>query len=343
MIMMNNRKAFTMVELLTVVSIIALLLGILLPSISAIRARAKEVAQIAQFNTIETALETFNQVYGDYPPSNLYDNSSPVQQVYMGSQKLAEALLGWDLMGFHLKTAWRSDGCTGNLAFNNSTPGVTDLSYDPFRTGPTTNGQPATLFERKGPYLDTAKANAFKISDLYPSLIGANYNTFVLCDVYRVRKLIDKTTGKVIFAGSPILYYKANTANKTIDSNFAPPPVSPLTFTNRIYDYFDNKWITDLPKLTANGYGSVYHPLGYLDKSGTDYPVFYESKVDYNPNKAPPMAVGPATYGGSGKGYGIRDPKAGSNPTLPYNPVTYILISAGPDGLYGTADDIHNF
>ena len=44
-IKMNNRKAFTMVELIMVVIIIALLLGILLPAVSAIRAKAKETAE----------------------------------------------------------------------------------------------------------------------------------------------------------------------------------------------------------------------------------------------------------------------------------------------------------
>ena len=58
---MNNRKAFTIVELLTVVTIIALLLGILLPSIAMVRAKAKETAQKAQFMTIEMTLEAFNR------------------------------------------------------------------------------------------------------------------------------------------------------------------------------------------------------------------------------------------------------------------------------------------
>ena len=63
--MMNNRKAFTIVELLTVVTIIALLLGILLPSIAMVRTKAKETAQKAQFVTIEMALEAFKQDYGE--------------------------------------------------------------------------------------------------------------------------------------------------------------------------------------------------------------------------------------------------------------------------------------
>jgi type II secretory pathway pseudopilin PulG len=321
MIMMNNRKAFTIVELITVVTIIALLLGILLPSIAMVRAKARETAQKAQFNTIEMALEAFKQDYGDYPPSKWWIPPLSAATSYCGAQKLAEALLGWDLMGFHPKTDWRADGF-------DASGGTT--SYDPakIRLIPITN-QPETLTERKGPYLEVATANAFRNSDLFNV---SNY-PYVLCDVYRVRKL---TIGaKTVFAGSPILYYKANTANKTIDANFAPPPPPlQLVFLNRIYDYYDNWPITSSTKLTANGPGGLKHPIDY--PAGTDYRVFYGDKY------IGPPYIPTATYGGSGIGYGIRDPRI-ANPVRPYNPDTYILISAGPDGYYGTADDIHNY
>jgi hypothetical protein len=38
----------------------------------------------------------------------------------------------------------------------------------------------------------------------------------------------------------------------------------------------------------------------------------------------------------------IRDPKIEAR-AWPYRPESYILISAGADGLYGTSDDIKNF
>ena len=89
-------------------------------------------------------------------------------------------------------------------------------------------------------------------------------------------------------------------------------------------------YITSNRKLTANGPAGLWHPFDYLGGA-----VFYSDKY----TGPPPI---PNTYGGSGTGYGIRDPKI-SSPKRPYNPDTYILISAGPDGYYGTADDIHNF
>jgi type II secretory pathway pseudopilin PulG len=326
---MTNRKAFTLVEIVTVVMIIALMMGLLTTSVVSVRARARDAAQRAQFHVIEMGIEAFKQMYGDYPPSSwTWDpalNYNPADS-YCGAQKLAEALLGWDLMGFHPKTAWRADGYSGaGIAPGNST----EFSYDPGRVRSI-----ATLSERKGPFLDVSRANAFRMSELYPAIPNKPY---LLCDVYRVRKLTDKTTGKTVFAGSPILYYKANTANKTIDGNniYAPPPTPPqIRLTNRIYDATDNQLITQLLKLNAYGPTGMRHPLGY--SVGTDYPVFYDYVHPY------PTLGPPPVFGGNGRGYGIRDSKF-TNPDRPYNPDSYILISAGPDGYYGTEDDIHNY
>jgi hypothetical protein len=62
---------------------------------------AKETQQRAQITTIEMILTAFKNDYGDYPPSHGYDNSGNVDDYYCGAQTLAEALVGWDLMGFH--------------------------------------------------------------------------------------------------------------------------------------------------------------------------------------------------------------------------------------------------
>jgi prepilin-type N-terminal cleavage/methylation domain-containing protein len=99
-------NGLTLMELLIVLAIISLLVGLLLPALGAVRKAAREAKQQAQITTIELALVAFKNDYGDYPPSS---NVLPSFK-YFGSQKLSEALLGWDLLGCHPKSAWRADG-----------------------------------------------------------------------------------------------------------------------------------------------------------------------------------------------------------------------------------------
>jgi len=56
----NRRAAFTIVELLTVMSIIVILIGLLVPALNQVKKYAYEVKQRAQLKSIDTALELFN-------------------------------------------------------------------------------------------------------------------------------------------------------------------------------------------------------------------------------------------------------------------------------------------
>ena len=296
--MKREKTGFTLVELLTVLAIVAMLVGLLIPSLNLIRNTAKEAKQKAQLTEIGLALTAFRNDYGDYPPSSWLPPGD-----YCGAQKLAEALLGRDLLGFHPKSNWSA----------------TDLTYpDPATTPPAVFE--ANLRERKGPYLELATTNAFKLGDLYgpalaASALSTSPDTFVICDSFGVKK-VTLVSGETVKAGTPILYYRANTTSKTID-----PAVLPH---ERIYNVRDNVPLIDqLQSVEENIADAQDHPLGML--IGGDYPVFYNARYDY----------------GVGIGYGIRDPKV---PTpWPYRPDSYLLISAGIDGIYGTSDDICNF
>ncbi|HEY1922028.1 MAG TPA: type II secretion system protein, partial [Tepidisphaeraceae bacterium] len=61
---MNKRKAFTLVELLVVIGIIALLAGILLPAVNHMRRSAQITGQKADFQSIGTALEQYKSDFG---------------------------------------------------------------------------------------------------------------------------------------------------------------------------------------------------------------------------------------------------------------------------------------
>jgi len=289
------------VELLTTLAIIAMLVGLLVPALNLVRNIAKETKQKAQLTTIGMALTTFKNDDGDYPPSVWPDMTPPPppRTDYCGAQKLAEALLGRDLLGFHPKSTWSA----------------TDPAWypDPATTPPAVFE--ANLDERKGRYLELATANAFRLGisgpgnrdGLFDNPAPLAPHTFVICDVFGVKKITIVQPGPagktdVFKAGTPILYYRANTSSKTIE-----PPAKPF---ERIYNFLDNQALIGLKRLPDQ---IKDHRLG--DTAGV-FPFFY------------------AEY--------IRDPKITARP-WPYRHDSYILISAGLDGEYGTKDDIRNF
>jgi len=326
----RTAKGFTLVELLTTVGIIAILVTLLMPAVNMVRKMAKEAEQKAQFNTIGMGLEAFKSDMGKYPESKwLYYNSGIRERDYQGAQRLSEALVGWDLLGVHPDTAWKANGWNE------------DNSRRIYPQRPINTADPdvqKNLDERLGVYLDNPTEHAFKLCSrsnnvddglFYPrDFPGAYYsnniqNTFVLCDVFKERRinLVDPLTSTItnvtVKAGTPILYYKADLSSKQMSYAASLDP----TLGSR-YNVSDNIMYMNLPPLSEVGKTTVTK----VHKLGNDPALFYNT---------------PQQPQNSGATYGVIDMKV---PTLwPHRPDSYILISAGWDGLYGTSDDIFNF
>jgi type II secretory pathway pseudopilin PulG len=300
-----------MIEILVVVGIIAILIGILVPALTMVQKSAKIVKQRAQFTAIDLGLAAFRSDYGDYPPSSWWNPTAGPPEDTCGAQKLAEALLGWDLLGFHPSSAWRGDGMVLDSL------GALVPIY-----------APTTLDARKDRYIELDAANVFQLGQVPAQSLDGLFldtkgsgtgqlapKTYVLCDAFEVPgRRITQPDRKPVSPGTPILYYKATPSYKTI--------VAPADPQNRTYNSRDNIKLIGLGRLTdAMGAAGTrrLHPLD---------PLYTQV------NLQDPPAVDFYDY--------IRDPTVTSM-RWPYRPDSYILISAGPDGLYGTPDDIRNF
>lgn len=67
----QSRAGFTLIELLMAISIIALLIGLLIPAIGGARRNAR-IAQVkSEIGVLESALAQFQSQFGEYPPSRI--------------------------------------------------------------------------------------------------------------------------------------------------------------------------------------------------------------------------------------------------------------------------------
>jgi type II secretory pathway pseudopilin PulG len=285
----RHGKAFTIVELLTVMSIIVILIGLLVPALNKVKQYARNVKQKAQFHSIEAAMELFDSQFGGYPDSTYSTPGATGTFAYCGAEKLAEAMMGRDLMGYHPDSTFRSD----------RTDGLNRALYTPL-----------SLAARAGPFLPLENANAYSLGELYKNFATLNFDPcdFVLCDVYD--RVTNIRTGRKV--GMPVLYYKANTSKQS--HNLQEPD-----YADNIYNWRDNEPLLRLgmPFDTAS---RTHRLLSYTDPKGV----------------VPAEPLGKRFY------WNIRNEQV-SSISRPYRADSYILISAGWDGEYGTADDICNF
>jgi type II secretory pathway pseudopilin PulG len=299
----NKRAAFTIVELLTVMSIIIILMGLLAPAMNRVRRYARRVNQKNQFHSIDVALELFRAEFDGYPDSGALDGSTPAGGVpYCGAMKLAEAMVGQDLLGFHPDSRFLADGTDG---LGNR------LYYFPPSTPPP---PPGNLEARKEHSLPLELANAYKLNNIYSDtgIFATIEDRVVLCDVYT--RVMNLSTGKRI--GMPILYYKANTSNSLHDVTM--PDQS-------IYNYLDNHELVRLGMPWNPPPGGPMHKL-FHDPPGED------------------GMLGTADDEVEGEKLYIKTINEKiTSMVRPYRVDSYILLSAGYDGQYGTRDDVFNF
>jgi len=308
-IVKRRRQGFTIVELLTVLAVIAILIGLLLPATTMVRRMAHNTRQKSQMTAIALGLEAFRNDFGFYPPSNASPN--PTQPAYCGAQKLAIAMVGLDTMGFNRLS-------TGSLEDMSGPGGDQSASHWDYYTGED------TLALRQDPYVPAETANAFQLGNS-----GTTFGLFssppaswdalslVLCDTFG-KTLIQLRNGQTKRAGAPLLYFRANPLAKTIRGN--AQNLEDLT-----YNFNDNAAFV---QMRAAQRKDAVRPLAEVVNQVSPADFFYGLDD-------------PANNVTGALGY-IQDP-TGTIRAKAYNPDSYLLISAGEDGIYGTPDDICNF
>lgn len=319
----RTESGFSLVELLTVVGIIALLIGILLPTMNASRIEAKRGATRAFLASCERGVEMFNTDFGQYPDSRrridpvikwpAIDGTTPSDGEWLtGAHWLARAMVGHDGQG---------------VDYGGLTLAAQQHEWDRFNVDPS-NGRPlGDLKKRRGRYVDKAvyrmDINACPRSS--PTAPGPRTGRIVLLDTFEY----------------PVIYYRANARAENgfaLDSAVAgsPPPIPGNAGDGPgVYTHEDNAAITGLANDPgwdfANNGATKYHGLGDF---GTTV------AASFNPKATP----SDSRKGASFTGYlHNADAFRQARTVKPVKETSFVLITAGPDGIYGTPDDVSNF
>jgi prepilin-type N-terminal cleavage/methylation domain-containing protein len=304
-----TKRAFTLVELLTVVAIISLLIGILLPSLSRARAQARKVKVQSQLDAIGKGLEMFRNDHRDYPDSaprkdrftNLPFGADHAE--LFGAHWLARAMGGVDLKGIDVD----ADAMDAYV----TTPADNTIDYTAYKDEA----------QRSGAYIELESAPPTRDDQIANPSGATPTERFVLLDDY----------------GFPILYYKANPTGGVA---FAPERAA----GSAIYYQEDNELFTGSDSTTSKleswpFKGSDPHDL-----------YFYKGDIDGDPESRKKVAASPDVYAipfvnffHNNNVWKATGSTVNKSLIKPYNAESFILLSAGEDGIYGTHDDVKNF
>lgn len=326
----HRAAGFTLVELLTVIAIITLLISVLIPSVAAIRNQGKDTATAAQIKALSDACEVFRNDVGNYPDSRGFNPFESGEVELMGANWLALQLVGVDSRGY-VRPTLEND--------SNGDREINELDWLDWY-----DLDPARDYTRLGPYVepDPEKLQTiiglsrqdFELGAIPSGLFGTNEGGAGGSSVWdngRIPFFVDAH-------GFPILYYRAN--------RNAEQPYTTGTENGLIvgtYDQADNAFYTgsdgddgrfpintpgaDLAA-TATNPNTFRHPIGLLGYT-PGYSQFPQedtfARFTYDEE------IFERTL------QGVR------GRIVPRNPDTFLLISAGRDGLWGNENDITNF
>ena len=313
----NKTKAFTLIELLVVIAIIAMLVGILSVGLRQVKIFATNLKQKGEFHGMEVSIALFQNDFENYPDSAVVENTGGTTPYVCGAQRLAEAMEGRDEQGFHPKSKWHPD---------------LEDAANPLYNIPVND----TTKKRKPVYFELKHSGLYTPEELWGTGNAGSLQEDqcpVITDVF-VRNEADDPYNQIDEkVGAPVLYFKADSTKRFRMDDSNEPETATLAgeeYISWIYNFDDNLDLLRLPWLRDPTTDTV--PVDSI------YP-HYAARDDY-----PDVTEKPELF------YQIitqREQDLDDDGTMdhfrPYNKDTYILISAGWDGLYGTKDDLTNY
>jgi type II secretory pathway pseudopilin PulG len=350
-----RRPAFSLVELLTVIFIIALLIAILVPALNKARNQAKKITTAKAIDSIKVGMELFRgengkefPQTGGYPPSFSHPPIGDGTRNFLTPQESADGkfpfietkpkvtgahwlpmmLMGLDKQGFVQKS---------------SVPNKNNLRVEPFHwydADPLEEGKPLPRASGS-PYVDVAMRTL--LTEQLPG--RPNEALFENYDVAKRLPVI------VDAFDQPILYYAANPHGRPSnmvadlhrvnnDYTGSPQQEGPPYYFHQDNDAFTGRGSGATPEDGWDFGGGGKH---WIARSGHDLgpEELVRSGSEEHRKTFARYVLDRQIYRDLSATPGTQQLPA-ITPLRPVNLDSFLLISAGVDGLFGTNDDISN-
>ena len=332
----NRQRGFTLIELLVVIGIIAVLVSILIPAVGSVRRAAQTASTRQMFSRIDAAILMYNGDYSAMPGVFPNDQLKPFSTGYhaLGGQQLTWIKDDAVSASSPLLNVTSSENLflslTGGIQRRTGSP---QFAYNEQSAREARGPLALAGLARKSsaympvtPRETTLDAPNVYVRGLDPGLWNPGSGGFAGDTV--VPEYVDGYSSP-----SPILFMRANKgASGVVGSGVGPFGLGDVDGTYNNVAFYEYEALT----------GTYSNVLAFVYNGGQTatyqqaWPTTGDETTEFErayPDRGNPvtLARGWPSYLGNATQNGIAQRDG------------YILISAGPDGRYGTKDDITNF